>query len=152
MSKQIIEGSNLMLFSNVEGGSGSTMTALAAATSCKVGLKGNVQSKKSKDSGCWDESDVTTLSWDGSSDNLFTIEDYSTLMNAMIARKPIMIQFSTVKNADSVNGMPTGGWTPNTDGFKGLALITSLEATGNNGDNATYSVSLTGTGPLTPMV
>lgn len=151
MSKQIIEGSNLMLFSNV-GGSGSTMTALAAATSCKIGLKGNVQSKKSKDSGCWDESDITTLSWEASSDNLFTVEDYKTLMTAMISRLPINIQFSTVKNSDSVNGMPVGGWTANTDGFKGLALITSLEATGNNGDNATYSISLTGSGPLTPMV
>ena len=151
MSKQIIEGSNLMLFSNV-GGSGSTMTALAAATSCKIGLKGNVQSKKSKDSGCWDESDITTLSWEASSDNLFTVEDYKTLMTAMISRLPINIQFSTVKNSDSVNGMPVGGWTSNTDGFKGLALITSLEATGNNGDNATYSISLTGSGPLTPMV
>lgn len=151
MSKQIIEGSNLMLFSNV-GGSGSTMTALAAATSCKIGLKGNVQSKKSKDSGCWDESDVTTLSWEASSDNLFTVEDYKTLMNAMIMRNPINIQFSTVKNSDSVNGMPVTGWTANADGFKGLALITSLDATGNNGDNATYSISLTGSGPLTPMV
>lgn len=151
MSKQIIEGSNLMLFSNV-GGSGSTMTALAAATSCKIGLKGNVQSKKSKDSGCWDESDITTLSWEASSDNLFTVEDYKTLMTAMISRLPINLQFSTVKNSDSVNGMPVTGWTANADGFKGLALITSLEATGNNGDNATYSISLTGSGPLTPMV
>lgn len=151
MSKQIIEGSNLMLFSNV-GGTGSTMTALAAATSCKIGLKGNVQSKKSKDSGCWDESDITTLSWEASSDNLFTVEDYKTLMTAMISRLPINLQFSTVKNSDSVNGMPVSGWTANTDGFKGLALITSLEATGNNGDNATYSISLTGSGPLTPMV
>ena len=151
MSKQIIEGSNLMLFSNV-GGSGSTMTALAAATSCKIGLKGNVQSKKSKDSGCWDESDITTLSWEASSDNLFTVEDYKTLMTAMISRLPINLQFSTVKNSDSVNGMPVTGWVANTDGFKGLALITSLDATGNNGDNATYSISLTGSGPLSPIV
>ena len=77
--------------------------------------------------------------------------DYAELIDAMIARTPVEIQFSSVANADSDNGVPTEGWQSNADGYKGQAIITSIEATATDGENATYSVQMSGTGALTKV-
>ena len=139
----IILGTDLMLF---KGGK-----ALAAATSCKLTLNANTLETSSKDSGKWTSNQAAKLSWSCSSDNLFTIEDYATLMDACIARESIEVQFSTVSNADSDNGVPEGGWTANKNGYKGMAIITSVDMNAPDGDNATYTISMTGTGALSKV-
>lgn len=143
MATDVILGTDLMLFNDGK--------ALAAATSCKLSLSANVLETSSKDSGKWVSKKAGKLSWTASSDNLFTMTDYKDLVTAMITRTPIQIQFSTVQNADSDNGVPADGWVANTDGFMGNAIITSIEANASDGDNATYSVSLEGSGALSPV-
>ena len=76
------------------------------------------------------------------------MEDYSKLVDTMIARTPVNIHFSTVANVDGDTGVPSTGWSKNDNGYYGQAIITSIDATANDGDNATYSVSLEGTGAL----
>lgn len=133
-------GTELMLF---KGGK-----ALAAATNCKLTLNANTLETSSKDSGKWTSNQAAKLSWTCSSDNLFTIADYADLMDACIMREEVEIQFSTVQNPDSENGVPVDGWQPVANGYKGMAIITSVEMNAPDGDNATYTVSMTGSGAL----
>lgn len=144
MEKTVILGTDLMLFK------GEDKTPLACATSCKLTISAGTLETSSKDSGKWTSKQAGKLSWNASSDNLFTLSDYKELVSAMVAREKIEIEFATVKYADSDNGVPTEGWQSNNDGYKGFAIITSIDMTANDGENATYSVSLEGCGALTP--
>ena len=144
MSTSIILGTDLMLF---KGGK-----ALAFATSCKFTINANVLETSSKDSGKWVDKKAGKLSWTASSDNLYTVADYKSLVDAMIAREPLEIQFSTVSNPNAETGGLASTWTPATDGYKGKAIITSVDANASDGENATYSVSFEGTGALAAVV
>ena len=143
MANTIILGTDLMLFADGK--------ALGAATSCKLAISANSLETSSKDSGKWTSKQAAKLSWNCSSENLFIMEDYAKLVDTMIERTPITIHFSTVSNADSDNGVPEGGWSKESNGYTGKAIITSIDATANDGDNATYSVSLEGSGALTKV-
>jgi hypothetical protein len=69
----------------------------------------------------------------------------------MLAKTPIDIVFAKASNYDA-NGLTTVGgdvstWTKGL-GYKGKAVITSLTANANTGENATFSATFTGCGPL----
>lgn len=136
----IILGTDLMLFKDGK--------ALAAATNCKLTLNANTLETSSKDSGKWTSKQAAKLSWSCTSDNLFTIEDYSALMDACIAREPVAIKFANVSNADHEKGGDADDWTAGTSGYTGNVIITSVDANAPDGDNATYTVSMEGTGAL----
>lgn len=139
----VILGTDLMLFKEGK--------ALAVATACKLTINANVLETSSKDSGCWVSKQAAKLSWTASSDNLFTVADYESLVDAMISRETVILQFSTVANANDCNGVPSGGWTPNSDGYTGEAIITSIDMNAADNENATYSVSFEGVGALTAV-
>lgn len=139
----VILGTDLMLFKSGK--------ALAVATACKLTINANVLETSSKDSGKWVSKQAAKLSWTASSDNLYTIEDYKSLVDAMIARTPVELQFSTVSNSDSDGGVPTEGWTAAKDGYKGSAIITSIDMNAADNENATYTVSFEGVGALTAV-
>ena len=140
MANEVINGSDLMLFK--------ASKSLAAATSCTLDLTMEAKENTSKDSGCWKSAFGGQLGFSMKSDNLFTVADYTDLVNAMIARDPIEFQFSTASNKTDCSGVPMGGWTPETNLFKGKVLITNISATASNGEAATYSVSMEGVGAL----
>ena len=128
MSKaKSVLGKDLMLF--IDG------KAIALATSCKLGLSAETIDTQSKDSGIWTEKDIKKLSWNASSENVFS------------AHKPVVLKFGVVGNPD-VNEMPAAGWTLAEGAYTGSAVITSLEANAPDGDKATLSISFEGTGPL----
>lgn len=65
MSKaKSVLGKDLMLF--IDG------KAIALATSCKLGLSAETIDTQSKDSGIWTEKDIKKLSWNASSENVFS--------------------------------------------------------------------------------
>ena len=133
MSKaKAVLGKDLMLFVEAK--------ALALATSCKLGLSAETIDTQSKDSGIWTEKDIKKLSWNASSDNLFSADadanSYDKLFALFIEHKPITLNFGVIANANS-----PGSYT-------GKAVITSLEANAPDGDKATFSISFEGTGPL----
>lgn len=144
-NSNVILGSDLMLFCD------SGATALACATSCKLSISAGELETSSKDSGKWTSKQAGKLSWSASSDNLFVLTEYSSLVDKMIERKEIEIQFSVASNADNDTGIPTEGWTASANGYKGKAIIISVEANASDGDNATYSVQFAGTGALTKV-
>ena len=142
MSKAMaVLGKDMMLFVEAK--------ALALATSCKLGLSAETIDTQSKDSGIWTEKDIKKLSWNASSENVFSADadanSYDKLFALFIAHKPVTLKFGIVGNPD-VNEMPAAGWTLANGAYTGKAVITSLEANAPDGDKATFSISFEGTG------
>ena len=69
------------------------------------------------------------------------------LYDAMVAMTPIDVVLAKSTGVEGENGITT--WTAgNSFGFKGKATITSLEISAQNGEYATFSITLAGTGAL----
>ena len=146
-STNIVKGDELMLF-DAEG------KALAYATSHVLTITGNTTDISSKDHGFFAATSVGSVSWELTTENLYTDDDYDKLFDIMMAGEPVTVAFAKASNYD-VNGLvSTGGsvqaWTPDQTNYRsGLAVITSLVANANTGENATYSATFTGAGALT---
>ena len=144
--KQILKGDELMLFKDKK--------SIAYATSHVLTITGNTVDIASKDHGFWGASEVGSLTWEITSENLYTQDAYDTLFDAMVACEPIDVAFGKVSNYNK-NGIDnsTTDWTPDTatEGSVkyGKAVITSLVANANTGENATFSITLTGQGAIT---
>lgn len=142
-AKQVL-GKDLMLF---VGGK-----AIALATSCKLGVSAETIDTQSKDSGMWGEKGVKKLGWNCSSENCFSadadINGYDKLFALFVAAEPVDIAFGIPANKS--NALPSNGWTLPLSPYTGKAIITSLELNAPDGDKATFSVSLDGTGELKP--
>ena len=143
--KQILKGDELMLFKDKK--------SIAYATSHVLTITGNTVDIASKDHGFWGASEVGSLTWEITSENLYTQDAYDELFDAMVACEPIDVAFGKVSNY-SKNGIDnsTTDWTPDTatEGSVkyGKAVITSLVANANTGENATFSITLTGQGAI----
>lgn len=163
MAQQIIKGDDLMLFNGTSGKS------YAFATAHTLTITADTADTSSKDHGVWTGNEVAKISWEITSENLYTTEGFDSLFNDMINRKPIDVIFGlkqkgeadkTVADGDYSNwtpeykadttGKPTAPETDTTTSnmYMGSAYITSLTANANTGENATYSVTLTGTGSI----
>ena len=144
--KQILKGDELMLFKNKK--------SIAYATSHVLTITGNTVDIASKDHGFWGASEVGSLTWEITSENLYTQDAYDELFDAMVACEPIDVAFGKVSNYNK-NGIDnsTTDWAPDTatEGSVkyGKAVITSLVANANTGENATFSITLTGQGAIT---
>ena len=163
MAQQIIKGDDLMLFN------GTTGKSYAFATAHTLTITADTADTSSKDHGVWTGNEVAKISWEITSENLYTSEGFDSLFNDMINRKPIDVAFGlkqqgaadkTVADGDYTNwtpeyktdatGKPTAPETDTTTSkmYIGKVYITSLTANANTGENATYSVTLTGTGSI----
>lgn len=165
MAQQIIKGDDLMLFN------GTTGKSYAFATAHTLTITADTADTSSKDHGVWTGNEVAKISWEITSENLYTTDGFDSLFNDMINRKPIDVAFglkqkgkadSTVADGDYSNWTPDygavvsenanpeapSGDTTEQKMYMGSAYITSLTANANTGENATYSVTLTGTGSI----
>lgn len=165
MAQQIIKGDDLMLFNGTSGKS------YAFATAHTLTITADTADTSSKDHGVWTGNEVAKISWEITSENLYTSDGFDSLFNDMINREPIKVIFglkqkgkadSTVADGDYSNWTPDYGATVPESGnpeapsgntttknmYMGKAYITSLTANANTGENATYSVTLTGTGSI----
>ena len=148
MSTTILKGDELQLFYDNK--------TLAFATSHVLTLTGNTVDISSKDHGSWGASEIGNITWEITSENLYTEDDYDTLFDLMIEKEPIDVVFAKVSNYDPDGLVSVGGnvqaWTYSQTNYRtGKAVISSLTANANTGENATYSVTLTGAGPLTKV-
>lgn len=165
MKPQCIKGDDLMLFN------GETGKSYAFATAHTLTITADTADTSSKDHGVWTGNEVAKISWEITSENLYTSEGFDDLFYSLINRKAIEVVFglkqkgradSTVADGDYSNWTPDYGaevpenanpTAPTTDNttkemYRGSAYITSLTANANTGENATYSVTLTGTGSI----
>lgn len=149
---RIIKGDELMIF---VGGQ-----AIAYAKTHTLSLSANTVDIGSKDHGFWGASDVGKLTWEATTENLYTIDAYDTLFNTYLHKDKVTIVFGYASNYD-VNGLYLdGGTKPQTDvrpdawaadqskGYMGQAVITSLSVSANTGENATFSCTFTGAGAI----
>lgn len=141
--KNITKGDQLMLF--VAGKS------IAFATAHTLTLTANTTDIASKDHGIYGAKDVSTITWEITTENLFAESDYATLVDSMLTGQPVDVVFanaaSWVKNGIDNS---TKTWTPDSTGtqLSGKAIITSLTANANTGENATFSATFTGVGEI----
>lgn len=148
MTNTPTNGSDLMLF--IQNGTG--FTSIAYATSCSIETSAETTQTASKDhTGKWQTSVVKAFSWTASSEHLYADKQtngFDLLFTAYTAAKPIQIYF-TVKSGDTMTG---DSWIKGEGGYKGSVLITSLSVSAPDGDNATFSCSMTGNGPIEKVV
>ena len=148
---KIINGSDFMMFVN----SGDSLKSIAFATSHKFSLSAETVETSSKDNGGkWTSKSVKKLSWTSSTENLYALNGagitYDDLFDMMVNRKEIPVAFSLESGyANKADEVPEAGWKPSTAQYSGKAVITSLELNAPNGDNATFTASFEGVGPLT---
>lgn len=143
----IIQGRDLMLF-NTDGHS------YAYATNHTFTMTAETSDVTSKDHGKWGASEVSRVTWEITSENLYTTSDYDSMFTQMTAGTPIMIRFGLKQAPSDPDMVPADGstalpyWTSQNTFYQGQALITSLVANANNGENATYTITLTGVGKI----
>lgn len=145
MAKQIIKGDDLMLF-NAEGKS------IAYATAHTLTLTADAADISTKDHGIWGGTEINKINWEISSENLYTETEFDTLMTSMMTRQPIDVYFGLKNETDpekTVVNDDYPNWTGKGGSYYGKAYITNLTANANTGENATFSLSLKGTGKIT---
>lgn len=147
-SSNIVKGQELMLFQDGK--------SIAFATSHTLSITGNTTDISSKDHGFFTASALTSVTWEISAENLYTDAAFDKYFNAMVnTRKSVQVVFGHYAEDASlaiagIANTATDSWTQPTSGcyYKGDAYITSLSANAANGDNATFSVTLSGIGKL----
>lgn len=147
MSK--IKGGDLMLFVNNK--------SIAYATNHTLEISAELKDVSNKDEGAgdWSSQEVGLLSWNASTENLYSLDgagnNFAALYDLMIAKTPTLAYF-TVKSQTG-NTVPTGGWSPKAAAtgnpqYKGNVVLNSLQLTAQNGDYAQFTAQFTGVGPL----
>ena len=137
----IIKGDELMLFKNDK--------SLGYSTSHVLTISGSTIEISSKDHGYWGASEIGNITWEITSENLYTDADYDALFSSMINKEKVTCKFGHASDYD-VNGLgELSYWSPASTGlYTGEAFIKSLTANANTGENATFSVTLSGAGAL----
>lgn len=141
--EQIIKGDELMLFNDEK--------SIAYATAHTLTVNGNTVDISSKDHGFWGASEIGNITWEITSENLYTDKYYTQLFDAMINRTQLTVAFGFAEDWN-VNGLVGNNTQYDLDKTKnyysGKAYVTSLTANANTGENATLSITLTGCGAL----
>lgn len=147
MAEKIIKGRDLMLFNN-DGHS------FSYATNHVLTITAETTDTSSKDHGIWGASEISRYTWEITSENLYTEKDYDSLFELMIQGEPFTVRFGLKQTpadpsqtpADDSTTLPY--WTSEDTYYEGKVVITSLVANANNGDNATYNITLSGNGAI----
>jgi predicted secreted protein len=146
----IIDGSDLMMFYNGK--------SISFATSHQLTLTGTTLDVSTKDHGTWGSKKIGKLSWSITSDNLFMLQPFKLFTGLWMDKNPITVVCACKAEPDAnpdYYGVvtPTNGWSPlSNSGYTGKAIITNITVNAKDGESATYSITLEGTGALTPYV
>lgn len=141
---KVMKGKDFMVFVNNK--------ATALATSHKLTLNAETSDAASKDEGMWDESIVSKMSWEASTEALVSadanVDSYDALYDLFVAGEAVTLVCGVPLNLSN-DGVPEGGWAaPSTNYYTGSALITNLDRNDQSGSNSTMSISFRGVGKL----
>lgn len=150
----IVKGKKLMVF--VKAGNGD-YKSIGFATNHTLSTSASTISVSHKDladagSGKWDDQDIDTLSWTITSENFYanTVEGigFADIWGYYAAGTVLDLKFGVA--ADSTTGVPTGGWVVPSTGtvLAGKAIVSSVDVNAPVDDNASFSITFTGKGPL----
>lgn len=146
VNTDIIKGSRLMVFIG--------STPIAFATSHSLSITMNTTEISTKDHGDFPSVIGQNITWEVTTENLYSDGGETALWNAMKTMQPVQIQFAPASNYDNASAQPgivgesSGSWTAGTAIASGKALVTSLSVNAPAGDNATLSATFTGVGAL----
>lgn len=142
MATGLVNGTDLILR---VGGTSSNDNPIAFATSCSLEVSMDEIDQTNKDSAGWKSIIGGLRSWSVSSDALYQNEaeasrtGFIELWDKIENRTKVYVEL-TVTSASSADSNKY---------YHGEAYVTSLSVNGGTEDQATYSVSLTGSGVLT---
>ena len=122
---------------------------VAFATSCTVHVSASLEDSSTKDSsdGIFQEQQLTGLSWDISTDALYSVDTDASGINAegaldaILAHQKVNIEFTGTVGTN--NRQATG------HKYSGQAWINDVSVNAANRQNASYSLQAQGTGALT---
>ena len=140
--KQPINGSAIMAFINGK--------SIALATNHTLSISSDQIDVSCKDMGSFSASMPGKVSWEITTENLYAIEDFNTLFEAMINKTPVEIKYGEPVDY-SVNGLANSDfyWSEPTENYYvGKAVITSLQQNAPNGEIATASCTFSGYGKI----
>lgn len=154
-----IQGQDLMLFVKTSDG---TLKSIAFATSHTLSTSMETVDNSNKDEGAgrWSSYTAGMMQWSCTSENLMAEKatnghTFNSLFDVYLSRQPIEVAFALQKDytdlttkLDSDWEAPSTGWSPSANQYTGTALITNLEVTAQNGQVATYSITMQGCGNL----
>ena len=154
LTMALIKGNQIMVFLNSH--------AVAFATNHTLNLTANQVDVASKDHGTWGAKEIQNIDWEASTENLYCSyvsgqNNYDTLFDAMVNKTQLDLVFGKPTNWDE-NGLTRGGnndenapteWNSGTSYLSGKCYITSLQLNAPNGENANYTATFTGSGPIT---
>lgn len=142
----IVKGSKLMVFLDNK--------VIGFGTSDSLNLTTNTTEVSTKSHGTFPSVVPQNVAWEVSSENLYSDEGEKTYMDAMLNMTPVHIKFAKASNYDNayepgiVGTSESKTWTAGDVITEGDAIITSFSINAPSGDNATMSVTFTGTGAL----
>lgn len=143
----IIKGSRLMVFLND--------APIAFATSHSLSITVNTSEVSTKDHGDFPSVIGNNITWEITTENLYSDNAESALWAAMKTMQPVTVKFAPATNYSNetsqkgIVGVESATeWTAGTAIASGKALITSLSVNAPAGDNATLSATFTGVGEL----
>lgn len=145
-NSDILKGSKLMVFIGSD--------PIAFATSHSLSITMNTTEISTKDHGDFPSVIGQNITWEITTENLYSDGGETALWNAMKTMQPVTVQFapaSNYSNTTSQQGLLADGqanWTAGTAIASGKALVTSLSVNAPAGDNATLSATFTGVGAL----
>ena len=146
-NQKILKGSKLMVFIADK--------PIAFATSHSLSITMNTTEISTKDHGDFPSVIGQNITWELTTENLYSDDGQTALWNAMKTMQPVTVKFAQATNYEnetSQKGLPLEEdgqeWSAGTAIASGKALITSLSVNAPSGDNATLSATFTGVGAL----
>jgi TP901-1 family phage major tail protein len=139
----ITKGRDLMLFV----GAVASAKSIAYATSASLEITADSTEISHKDVvNDWKTATIQKKSWTATSENLYSLdesngENISDLMQSFNSEEVLALTFAE----KAVGNAP---YTPTYPLWTGNAIISSLSLTAADGENATYTASFSGVGPL----
>ena len=133
---------------------------IAYAKDSQISISVSEVDVSNKDHGGYSAFQAGLVDWSMTSNNLVASKrsgkGFDDLLELLLAKEPVDVIFgmkdTVVDRNDEYSVGETGGWpVPTKGGWKGKALITSLDMSSPNGEIASMNVTLKGCSPLTKV-
>lgn len=123
---------------------------VAFSTNCTVHVSANLEESSTKDStNNFQQQEITGMSWDASADALYSVDYDATGMNAVDALDLVLAQQKVEVEFDRAEGNKNREAVTGSVKYSGYAWVNDVSVNAPNRQNASYSIQLTGDGPLT---
>lgn len=152
-NRQLMDGSNIMLFSYTSSG----YKSVAHASSHTLSISTEQEEINTKDAGAASWVTASRYNWEITCDHFYTSEGYEKFLDLITnpANNQMKVAFG-LKSATEIAGTPKdvnkdsdGEWNPNTSYvYYGTVTVSNLDWTAAAGSKSTFSATLNGVGAI----